>query len=100
MRYITDIQVEKIAEYKEGRYTQNYDDKIKKKIICYLRNFNACLFTSQPVIDAFTGEEVYEADNGYTDGSYTWYESEIYYFEKYDLALEEDFIAYVLERNP
>lgn len=100
MKYINHLRIARIAEYLSDGYKKKYDDSVKRKILAHLRSFPPCAFTSQPVIDAFTGEEVYEADNGYTDGSYTWYESQIYYFEKYDLALEEDFIAYVLERNP
>ena len=56
-------------------------------------------FTSAPVIDIFTDKEVKSADNGYSDSEYIWRESEIYYFEKYNLKLNDDFIKYVLNKK-
>ena len=63
-----------------------------------MKSFSPSLFTSAPVIDVFTDEEVTTADNGYSDGEYTWYESEIYHFDKYNLKLNDDFIEYVLNK--
>ena len=94
MKYITDISVDKITVYQD--FTGKYDDFVRDRVLAYLRAFKASGFTSQPVIDAFTGEMVAGADNGYTDGVYIWYESEVYYFEKYDLALTKDFLDYVV----
>lgn len=70
----------------------------KEKILAFMRGFPHSAFTSQPVFDVFTGEEVGAADNQITDGVYIWYESWVYHFEKYNLKLNDDFIQYVLNR--
>ncbi|MGN1458594.1 MAG: hypothetical protein ACI4XP_11710, partial [Acutalibacteraceae bacterium] len=61
--------------------------KHKDVILQYLKKFPYSAYTSQPVFDKFSGEEVFVADNAHTDGVYIWYESEIYHFEKYNLKL-------------
>lgn len=71
----------------------------KHKIIAYLNSFDDDAFTSQPVYDIFSGERVSDADNAKTDGVYTWYQSEIYHFEKYDLQLNEEFINYLTDHG-
>ncbi len=96
MKYITNVSVDEITECPS--YAQTYEKTKKAKILNYLKRFKATGFTTQPVIDAFTGKKAASCDNGYTDGEYRWYESEIYYFEKYDLALKQDFIDHVLAK--
>lgn len=99
MKYITDVPVEETVK-KIGRITNaHYSKKEKNHILNYLKQFDASLFTSTPVIDVLSGEQVYDADNGYTDGTYTWYQSEIYYFERYDLALSPDFIDHIAKQT-
>ena len=80
---------ERVVEFAE------YVASDKDKVLNYLKKFKASLFTSEPVIDVFTGKKVADADNGYTDGKYTWFESEVHYFEHYDLKLNEDFLESV-----
>lgn len=70
----------------------------KEKILAYMKQFPCSAFTSEPVFDRYTGDKVVEADNQRTDGEYIWYESWIYYFDKYNLKLNDDFIEYVLNR--
>ena len=95
MKYITDILVDKIAEDDKESIRAEYVASDKDKVLNYLKKFKASLFTSEPVIDVFTGKKVADADNGYTDGKYTWFESEVHYFEHYDLKLNEDFLESV-----
>lgn len=71
----------------------------KEVILSYMRKFPPCVFTSAPVTDRCTGEKVGEADNGRSDGEFMWYESWIYYFEHYNLKLNEAFIYHVLSRT-
>lgn len=97
MLYITDILVDKLLATGNNSYSSDYGETEKNKIVDYLKKFKASLFTSDPVVDIFTGAVVADADNGYTDGRYTWFKSEVYYFEKYNLKLNKDFIEYVLE---
>lgn len=99
MEYITDILVDKILDYTKDERSSFCRETTKKQILFYLRNFKPSLFTSQPVIDAFTGKVVSGADNGYFDGRFLWYESEVFYFEKYNLALTNEFTEYVLHHT-
>ncbi len=55
-------------------------------------------YTSQPIIDRFTNRELDEINNAFLDGIYTWYATEIYHFEKYNLKLNDEFIEYVLNK--
>lgn len=67
----------------------------KAEILRYLKSFEDWAFTSEPVYDILTGKKVADADNAKTDGIYTWYQSEIYHFENYNIRLNNDFIQYV-----
>lgn len=100
MKYITDIIVGKLTDMTISDIHTDYSDAEKKCITEYFGKYNASLFTSAPVIDAFTGKQVYDADNGYSDGEYTWYQSEMYYFEHYGLKLSKDFINHVMKALP
>ena len=71
---------------------------LKMAILKYMRSFPHSAYTTAPVYDRITGEVVRESDDQITDGTYIWYESWIYHFEKYDLKLNDDFIEYVLDR--
>lgn len=93
--YITDVLVDKITIADQKSISAKYDKDEKATVLSYLKKFEAASFTSAPVVDAFTNEIVADADNGYTDGEYTWYESEVYYFDKYDLKLDKDFIEHI-----
>ena len=91
MKYITDILVDKMVRNDMESISAEYDASEKAKVLNYLKKFKASLFTTEPVIDVFTGRQVADADNGYTDGNYTWFESEVHYFEHYDLKLNKEF---------
>lgn len=67
----------------------------KEQILKYLKSVPWAAFTSQPVIDKITGEQIIDADNARSDGVWHWYESEIHYFEKYNLRLKPEFIEYI-----
>lgn len=47
--------------------------------------------------DAITGERI-GVPAVYRDGDYSWRTETIYYFEKYNLALPDDFVAHVLSK--
>lgn len=51
------------------------------------------------IFDPIMGKETNILENEYTDGTYTWFESWKYYFIKYDLKLNDDFVQYVLEQT-
>ncbi len=82
-----------------SKYINDDVPSYKKQVLDYLKRHGPCSFTSQPVYDKFSGKEVFAADNAHSDGYYTWYESEIYHFDKYNLKLNDDFIQYVLAKS-
>lgn len=98
MKFLTKYPVQKMSKKEFENYTFSYATEVKDKIVKYLKKFSECAFTSEPVKDKYTGEIVYDADNARSDGEYTWYESEIYHFEKYNLKLDDEFIDYVLNQ--
>ena len=98
MKYITDIDVDMIGEKQDARYQRQYDPKEKNRILEYFRSYRPYMLTTAPAEDPFTHEQVGEADFGYFDGEYAWYETEIYCFEKYDLALTDEFLAYIRKK--
>lgn len=98
MKFITDVYVVGVAKGREEFVKASVPNGEKSQILHYLRGFKPCWFTTAPAEDPFTHEQVEEADFGYSDGEYTWYESEIYCFEKYDLALTDEFLAYIRKK--
>lgn len=99
MKYITDILVTKLADMTVKDIRADYSNDEKKRVMDYFGRFDPSLFTSAPVIDAFTDKRVADADNGYSDGEYTWYRSEMHYFEHYGLKLRKDFIEHVMKAS-
>ena len=98
MKYITDLDVDVIGEKWDTGFQRRYDPKEKRCILEYLRRFPPYILTTAQAEDPFTHKKVGEADFGYSDGEYTWYETEIYCFEKYDLALPDEFLAYIRKK--
>lgn len=97
-----EIVIKRISKFSRTMSKEEFDKNITKnpvddkyKILEYLKRFDDWAFTSQPVYDIYSGEKVSDADNAKTDGVYTWYQSEIYYFEKYNLHLNDEFIHYI-----
>ena len=106
MKFAVDLLPDKLldryGEVSKEEFAQCIEKKPipeKEVILSYMRKFPSCAFTSAPVIDRWTGEKVGEADNGRSDGAFMWYESWMYYFEHYDLKLNEAFICHVLSRT-
>ena len=99
VKYISDFEADKLGRLSGVSFQAEYEPEEKRKILAYLSGFKPCAFTTAPVEDHFTGEEVRETDFGYSDGEYRWYECEIYCLEKYDLALTEEFREYVKRKT-
>lgn len=98
IKYITDFDIDDVSPEELKKYCSEMPLMQKQKIVSYLKNAPLMAFTSAPVRDVFTGENVRDADNARSDGTYQWYESEIYHFEKYNLKLNDDFIKYISNR--
>lgn len=97
--FIVDYDLDELTVSELKQFVSDVAPAWKKEILNYLKSFGVSAYTSQPVYDILTGEEVFSADNAHTDGVYTWYESEIYYFETYNLKLSKEFIEYVSARR-
>lgn len=86
-----------IAEYTKEQFIKiEYESKDKEKILSYFKKYEPVAFTSEPLVDMFSDKQIKDADNCYTDGFFTWYDSDIYYFEHYNLKLDEKFIKKIL----
>lgn len=70
----------------------------KDEIVSYMKSGHKEWFTTACVQDIVTEQETDISDTGFTDGEYLWYAAEIYHFEKYNLKLNDDFIAHVLSK--
>lgn len=68
----------------------------KGKILQFLKSFNSDCAAGMVLVDEITGENVDSGISVYEDGQYYWDTRHIYHFEKYNLKLNDDFIAHVL----
>ena len=98
MKRVTEFDADRLGKLSGITYQTEYKEEEKQKIIRYLKSIEPCLFTTAPVEDPFTGEEVRETDFGYSDGVYRWYECDIYCLEKYNLTLTDEFREYVKKK--
>lgn len=96
--FICDVDLDGICQDDLKQLCSDSPVNDKERIIAYLRKSPVSAYTSAPVVDVLTGEIVGESDNARSDGTYTWYESEMYHFEKYNLKLNDEFVQYVLNR--
>ena len=68
----------------------------KDKILEYLKSFDPDCAAGMSLVDEVTGDIIETGVNGYEDDQYYWDTRHIYHFEKYNLKLDDDFIAHVL----
>lgn len=97
MKYILNRNIEKMSD-KEFELACSNEIFEKSTILKYLKSFKPKGYTTAPLIDKKTGEQISEGFAGYSDGEYEWYDYWIYHFEKYNLKLNDDFIAHVLSK--
>ena len=98
MKYAVDYDLDGVTPQEFEGLCSNTLEK-KAVILKYLKSFNAWGYTTEPLSDKKTGKIIQE--NGcasYTDGEYEWYDDWVYHFEKYNLKLNDDFIAHVLSK--
>lgn len=96
--YICETSLDEVPVGSIVKFCSDSAIENKERIIAYLRNAPISAYTSAQVFDIVSGEMLPISDNARSDGTYTWYESEIYHFEKYNLKLNDDFIQHVLNR--
>ena len=49
--------------------------------------------------DVISGKQIDIQRCCYNDGTYTWRSDLIYYIEKYDIALDEEFVTYINNKS-
>ena len=70
----------------------------KQAILDYFHSIPAWAVAPGVFKDIFTGKIVIGIE-AFEDGVYYWHSDTVYYFEKYNLKLPDDFIAYVLSKK-
>ena len=78
----------------------NAENPYKVNILKYLKdskNRSSC--TTDKVYDYFSNRFVNIPIVAYHDDSFYWDDRDIYYFEKYNLKLTEEFVNHVLEQT-
>ncbi len=68
------------------------EDVCKSKILAYLKSGNITGKVQQNFVDVMTLREIKAVPFLYSDGEYEWSAEEIYYVEKYNLALDKQFL--------
>ena len=71
----------------------------KNDVLKYLRKGKITSCSPARPHDVITNEAINIPLNCMTDGIYAWRSDVIYYFEKYNLKLDDDFIDYVLNKS-
>lgn len=96
-----------VTDYKElvtgGRnLAENISDtgiEYKGKIIDYMKNGRDYGVRCSSIYDYIEDCSKLKTIKRYTDGIYIWNDEEIYHFEKYNIALNEDFINHVINES-
>lgn len=71
----------------------------KNKVLEYLKKEKLIsAYTTEKVFDLFKGKKTNIAVVAYNDETYYWDDRDVYYFENYNLKLNDDFIQHVLNR--
>ena len=70
----------------------------KKKVLDYLKSAEIVAVSPSIPRDIITGERIPGDFCYYSDGKYSWRSDTIYYFERYNLRLEDEFIQHVLSQ--
>ena len=69
-----------------------FDDICKSKILAYMKSGEITGENGSFFIDKLTMKEIEHSPFYYTDGEYEWSSEEIYYVEKYNMVLNDDFL--------
>lgn len=84
------------------RYFKKYfKKKMKNKaaILDYLRKGKVTAASPARIVDVISGEKIGSSLKMLEDDKYAWRSDLIYYFEKYNLKLDDDFIAHVMSKT-
>ena len=89
----------KSDEYPSVKTLINKPNKDKKIILEYLKKGTVTSVSPSILIDVIDNKTKINNLCMMNDGKYAWRSDLIYYFEKYDLELQKDFIEYVLNQQ-
>lgn len=96
-----------ITNYRElgeptGDSLLNHRERLSKEkkttILTYLKTGNRYAICCSLIYDYVTDEQTADTIYAFTDGEYKWDSEEIYHFEKYDIALDAQFVRKVLRQ--
>lgn len=85
------------TRYSQGEPLRVADCAEKARVLAFLRKFKPEAVAAGHFKDAKTGQPVTDTEwRAYKSGEWGWSDRDIYHFEKYDLELAPEFIAYAL----
>ena len=79
-------------------FVSNNEMENKTVILDYLRKGKVTAASPARMVDVINGEKIDGSLKMLEDDKYAWRSDLIYYFEKYNLKLDDDFIAHVLSK--
>ncbi len=97
-----------IGKYKEFYNSEKYPSikkdinhpcKFKEQILDYMKKCKTTAAAPAKIYDVITGEKLDINLECKTDGIYGWRTDIIYYIERYDLKLPDDFISHILSKT-
>jgi hypothetical protein len=71
----------------------------KKLVLDYMRTFKSTSASPAKIKDVISGQEIDLPLECKTDGVYGWRTDFMYYIEKYDLKIPNDFVEYVISKT-
>ena len=71
----------------------------KNVVLRYLKSHKPTAYSPQECFDVVSGEKINEPLSCMDDGVYYWRSDLIYYFEKYNLKLLDEFVDYVIAKT-
>ena len=82
-------------------HRRGYPQEVKKKPLAFMKKCPPFAYSSGNIVDCVTGKETNVPGTLCKDPNGIWYwaSHHVYYLESYDLALDEAFIRYVMERS-
>ena len=99
MKYLLNYDIDEASGEKIVSCTSKVEIEHKKEILSYLKKFPPHAYSSGYVYDKISKAKTDIIDSLTGDGKYLWGTTEVYYFEKYNLKLNDDFIQYVLGKT-
>lgn len=78
--------------------TSDIQDKNKHFIVEYLKNGKHIAESPAKAVDLVTGESLGIPLSMQSDGKYWWRSDVAYYYEKYNIKLNDDFVKYVISQ--